>query len=173
MPPAFALSQDQTLRFIMFPSRKTTTNRPCSSTVRRLPMQSKRRHRLVNVTVTHFRRYVAATPRETSRPVRTELVAKPPRPPVRMPRSIVRLAADNARAPPTYPFHPDSVVKERNQELTLSSPAPVPNRGVRRGRRLLGRCPECVNAITHTFSDFFSPPGTIDTPHPWLLFTIQ
>jgi hypothetical protein len=130
MPPAFTLSQDQTLRFISARQRhpkathlKTTLSKhqrtdpnsmvrpdprwlspPCPGTA------SKR-------TVTHQKDTLRTPQSQTNR---IQVLLKP-RPPIR-PLDQPRARAQNPRAPPTYPFLAYATVKDRS-EITCG-PAP-------------------------------------------------
>src|ERR1700693_3563056 len=126
MPPAFTLSQDQTLRFISAPTSlpgdmtpegttaEASTNRPelmvlprsvtMNATMPKSEQPSKR-------TVTHQRRYAPdALKAEPANPSATH-------PDHRSGRSISpALARGNPRAPPTYPFLAYATVKDRSKD---------------------------------------------------------
>lgn len=157
MPPAFALSQDQTLRFIMPGSREPApvlTNRNRSSRTRqrrtnpasinRLPSRgiADPEFDLTSVTVT-LSEYVTVTPfahhANRNRVHGQNSAIDRARCPTRSPHSH----AKNTWAPPTYPFH--SIFNcQRSPGHSRARSKPW----VRRGRRLVGVGPLCVNAIT-------------------------
>src|SRR5476651_1956410 len=109
MPPAFALSQDQTLRFITLEAFSFELNE--QDPVSHSRPASLEASYLTSVSVTH-KRYTSQTrpikllPRRSNK-ISTQFLSPKPKP-----NLVSRLRAQQRRTPPTYPFLAYSNVKE-------------------------------------------------------------
>ena len=113
MPPAFALSQDQTLRFITleaFASSPTNRSR-LSFQEFTTPLTGYGRN-LTSVSVTHKREHIDRHAHSELKPRRSNKIPIQPNHPSK-PRSHPPLTQKTARTPPTYPFLAYANVKER------------------------------------------------------------
>ena len=132
MPPAFTLSQDQTLRFISViipkspkaPRTTTSTNRPELMVLSCAPSQHlaipDERTEQSKRTVTH-KEYIAAHPSTVNQQVqvpysetRTSQSGQSTR---RLLAQTPQCVDRSTRAPPTYPFLAYSQVKERSEDV--------------------------------------------------------
>ena len=150
MPPAFALSQDQTLRFIMPDPGERTPKVPAKRT--NPVSQYKARQSLVWSTRNqpHKRncnasksRYITATPKSTQYQSNQSSYAKLQNHQNQGPDCLPRSHAEKHGGA-------DNVSLPSNMQLSKNAGKPGPRQTwVRRGRRLVGAVPRCVNAITH------------------------
>ncbi len=152
MPPAFALSQDQTLRFISIGPVRGRSERTRSRLSVWVPSVPSGTDNLTSVSVTHKRYTSADTPIQNLNPddrTKSQNRFHHPKP---KPDLTSRSRAKQRRTPPTYPFLAYANVKDHR---TGARPR-RPNQPVRRGRRLLGPPIPCVNAITLHRPSFLS-----------------
>jgi hypothetical protein len=143
MPPAFALSQDQTLRFIstQYPTspagHQASTNRPITGPAPTQKTLRPPRQKLIrNICLTHHSRYANKHPIQPA--MNPYLNHEPSQP------KHHTLITHDHKAPPTYPFHPDPIVKEQPVAGTdrRTAAAAVSASGY------LGAGPPHVNAMT-------------------------
>jgi hypothetical protein len=124
MPPAFALSQDQTLRFISAPTirpalQRTDPNSTSPPPLTRAENTSKRTVNAFGTPSNSFdgtrSRYIEQHPIKPTSQAQAKTTQATSQP-IRSPQISTRRPP---KAPPTYPFHPDTIVKEQKRNRTV------------------------------------------------------
>ena len=117
MPPAFALSQDQTLRFILLPvtgEQNELTLNSILGSPQSHEGQEEENHLENHCVCIAYAKYTYSIPKAANRASQDQSQPTPISHPHRF-RSCLSAGTQASGTPPAYPFHSDSQIKEQNQ----------------------------------------------------------
>ena len=129
MPPAFALSQDQTLRFILLPVTGEQ-NELILNSILGSPQshegQEEENHLENHCVCIAYAKYTHSVPQAANRASQDQSQPTPISHPHRS-NPCLSAQAQASGTPPAYPFHSDSPVKEQNRAQQVQPPCQGPN----------------------------------------------